>query len=212
VAVVHDAVGSGWQARWLPSRLVVQALDRTQPSLPMVPGRAGTTTHDYNRNGTLFAALNVGSGEVLHDTRRSHTGRDVLACFRWIDMHVDPGLELHVMLDSLSAHKSQPVRDWLAHEKRRRWHLHVTPTTSSWLDLVERWFSVLSRKALTDTSITSVAELETRIDCWVSHLNDRPEPFVWTRPADEILDKSPAHKPRSTGSPNLRHSASVLSS
>ena len=169
----------------------VQALDRTQPSLPTVPGRAGTMTHDYKRNGTLdlFAALNVGSGEVLHDTRRSHTGRDVLAFFRWIDMHVDPDLELHVILDNLSAHKSQPVRDWLAHKKRRRWHLHFTPTSSSWLNLVECWFSVLSRKALTNTSFTSVAELETRIDCWVSHWNDNPEPFVWTKPADEILDK-----------------------
>jgi len=128
----------------------VQALDRTQPSLPMVPGRAGTMPHDSKRNGTLdlFAALNVGSGEVLHDTRRSHTGRDVLAFFRWIDMHVDPDLELHVILDNLSAHKSQPVRDWLAHKKRRRWHLHFTPTSSSWLNLVECWFSVLSRKAL----------------------------------------------------------------
>jgi transposase len=169
----------------------VQALDRTQPSLPMAPGRAGTMTHDYKRNGTLdlFAALNVGSGEVLHDTRRSHTGRDVLAFFRWIDMHVDPDLELHVILDNLPARKSQPVRDWLAHKKRRRWHLHFTPTSSSWLNLVECWFSALSRKALTNTSFTSVAELETRIDCWVSHWNDNPEPFVWTRTADEILDK-----------------------
>ena len=137
----------------------------------------------------LFAALDVSSGEVLHDTRRSHTGRDVLAFFRWIDMHVDPDLEPHVILDNLSAHKSQPVRDWLAHKKRRRWHLHFTPTSSSWLNLVECWFSVLSRKALTNTSFTSVAELETRIDCWVSHWNDNPEPFVWTKPADEILDK-----------------------
>jgi hypothetical protein len=86
----------------------VQALDRTQPSLPMVPGRDGTMTHDYKRNGTLdlFAALNVGSGEVLNDTRRSHTGRDVLAFFRRIDIHVDPDLELHVILDNLSAHST----------------------------------------------------------------------------------------------------------
>jgi len=169
----------------------VQALDRTQPSLPMVPGRAGTMTHDYKRNGTLdlFAALNVGSGEVLHDTRRSHTGRDVWRSSAGSDMHVDPDLELHVILDNLWAHKSQPVRDWLAHKKRRRWHLHFTPTSSSWLNLVECWFSVLSRKALTNTSFTSIAELETRIDCWVSHWNDNPEPFVWTKPADEILDK-----------------------
>jgi transposase len=185
----------------------VQALDRTQPSLPMVPGRAGTMTHDYKRNGTLdlFAALNVGSGEVLHDSRRSHTGRNVLAFFRWIDMHVDPDLELHVILDNLSAHESQPVRDWLDHKKRRRWHLHFTPTSSSWLNLVECWVSVLSRKALTNTSFTSVAELETRIDCWVSHWNDNPEPFVWTKPAYEILDKVARGQAPLTGLPNPRH-------
>src|SRR2546430_10593189 len=85
---------------------------------------------------------------------------------------VDPALELHVILDNLSAHKSRPVRDWLAHKKRRRWHLHFTPTSVSWLNLVECCFSVLSRKALTNTSFTSVAELEPRIDCWVSHWND----------------------------------------
>ena len=169
----------------------VQILDRTQPSLPMVPARAGTLTHDNKRDGTvdLFAALNVGSGEVLHDTRRSHTVRDVLALFRWIDMHVDPDLELHVIWDNLLAYKSEPVRDWLAHKRRRRWHLHLTPTSSSWLTLVERWFSVLSRKALTNTSVTSVAELDSRIEGWVSHWNDNPEPLVWTKPADEIVEK-----------------------
>jgi transposase len=169
----------------------VQALDRTQPSLPMIPGRAGTMTHDYKRNGTLdlFAALNVANGEVLHDIGRSHTGADVLAFFKWIDAHVDRDLELHVVLDNLSAHKSQPVRDWLDHRKRRRWHLHFTPTSSSWLNLVEGWFSVLTRKALTNTSFTSVAELQGRIDHWVEHWNDHPEPFVWTKTADEIIDK-----------------------
>jgi transposase len=169
----------------------VQALDRTQPSLPMVPGRAGTMTHDYRRHGTtdLFAAMNVATGEVLHDTRPAHTGRDVLAFFRWIDAHVDPDLELHVILDNLSAPKSEPVRGWLEHRKRRRWHLHFTPTSSSWLNLIETWFSVLTRKALTNTSFTSVAELEARIDWWVSHWNDNPEPFIWTRTADEIVDK-----------------------
>jgi hypothetical protein len=89
-------------------------------------------------------------------------------------MDVDPDLDLPVILDNLSAHKSQPVRDWLAHKKRRRWHLYFTPTSSSWLNFVECWFSVLSRKALTNTSLTSVAEPETRIDCWVSHWNDNP--------------------------------------
>jgi len=181
----------------LDEKTQVQALDRTQPSLPMVPVRAGTMTHDYKRNGTLdlFAALNVGSGEVLHDTRRSAPA--VTCCVLPPDRHARrPDLELHVILDNLSAHKSQPVRDWLAHKKRRRWHLHFTPTSSSWHNLVECWFSVLSRKALTNTSFTSVAELETRIDCWVSHWNDSPEPFVWTKPADSSTSRPRTSHPR----------------
>lgn len=169
----------------------VQALDRTQPSLPMIPGRAGTMTHDYRRNGTLdlFAAMNVTNGEVLHDTRESHSGRDVLAFFKLIDLHVPAGQELHVILDNLSAHKSEPVRDWLEHPKRKRWHLHFTPTSSSWLNLVESWFSVLTRKALTNTNFTSVPDLAKRIDCWVENWNDHPEPFVWHKTAQEIIDK-----------------------
>ena len=169
----------------------VQALDRTQPSLPMTPGRSGTMTHDYRRCGTvdLFAAMNIATGEVLHDTRRRHTGRDVLGFFKLIDLHVPKGQELHVILDNLSAHKSQPVREWLAHPRRQRWHLHFTPTSSSWLNLIETWFSVLTRKALTNTSFSSVAELENRIDWWVEHYNDNPEPFKWTRTAQQIIDK-----------------------
>jgi transposase len=148
-------------------------------------------THNYKCNRTLdlYAALNVSSGEVLHDTRRSHTGHDVLAFLRWIDMHVDPDLELHVILDNLPAHKSEPVRDVLAHKKRRRWHLHFIRNSSSWLNHVECWFSGLSRKALTNLSFTSLAEPETRIDCWVSQWNDNPALFVWIKPSDEILDK-----------------------
>ncbi|MCP3990083.1 MAG: IS630 family transposase [Actinomycetia bacterium] len=169
----------------------VQALDRTQRSLPMVPGRCGTMTHDYKRNGTtdLFAAMNVATGEVLHDTRKRHTGRDVLAFFKWIDLHVDADLELHVILDNLSAHKSEPVQTWLDHPKRNRWHLHFTPTSSSWLNMIETWFSVLTRKALTNNSFTSVPELQDHLDRWISHWNNNPEPFIWTRTADEIIDK-----------------------
>lgn len=148
-------------------------------------------THDYRRCGTvdLFAAMNVATGEVFHNTRRCHTGRDVLGFFKLIDLHVPKDLELHVILDNLSAHKSQPARDWLAHPKRERWHLHFTPTSSSWLNLIETWFSVLTRKALANTSFTSVAELEDRIDRWVEHWNDKPEPFTWTRTAQQIIDK-----------------------
>ena len=168
-----------------------QALDRTQPSLPMKPGRAKTMTHDYKRNGTidLFAAMNLATGEVLHRTRQRHAGSDVLAFFKWIDLHVPRELDVHVVLDNLSAHKSQPVRDWLAHPKRARWHLHFTPTSASWLNLIEGWFSVLTRKALTNTSFTSVDELATTIDLWASHWNDDPQPFVWTKTVDEIITK-----------------------
>ena len=119
-----------------------QALDRTQPSLPMKRGRGETRTHDYKRNGTtdLFAALNVATGEVLFDTKKRHTANDVLAFFKYIDLHVPEGLDVHVVLDNLSAHKTPAVAKWLAHPKRQRWHLHFTPTSSSWLNLVEGWF------------------------------------------------------------------------
>lgn len=188
----------------------VQALDRTQPSLPMKPGRSGTMTHDYKRNGTtdLFAAMNIATGEIVHDTRKTHTGTDVMRFFKLIDLHVPKDQELHVILDNLSAHKSQPGKDWLADPKRARWHLHFTPTSSSWLNLIETWFSVLTRKALTNTSFTSVTELQDRIDWWVEHWNNNPEPFVWTKPQTTSLLKSPGAKQHSTGSPNPRHATS----
>jgi transposase len=168
-----------------------QALDRTQPSLPMKPGRGRTMTHDYKRHGTidLFAAMNLATGEVLHDTRRSHAGVDVLAFFKLIDLHVPRHLDVHVVLDNLSAHKSETVRAWLADPKRARWHLHFTPTSASWLNLIEGWFSVLTRKALTNTSFTSTRQLEAAIDVWASHWNDDPQPFVWTKTVDDIITK-----------------------
>ena len=169
----------------------VQALDRTQPSLPIKPGRARTMTHDYRRCGTvdLFAALNIATGEVLHQTRKTHTGRDVLAFFARIDDHTPRELDIHIILDNLSAHKSEPVRRWLAHPKRRRWHLHFTPTSSSWLNLVEAWFSILTRKALANNSFNSVADLTATIDTWAQNYNANPQPFVWTRTADDIIAK-----------------------
>ena len=168
-----------------------QALDRTQPSLPIKPGRNKTMTHDYKRNGTvdLFAAMNLATGEVLHDTRSRHAGADVLAFFKTIDRSVEAGLDIHVVLDNLSAHKSAPVRDWLAHPKRARWHLHFTPTSASWLNLIEGWFSVLTRKALTNTSFTSIDDLESTIDLWTSAWNDDPQPFAWTKTAEDIIAK-----------------------
>ena len=168
-----------------------QALDRTQPSLPIKPGRGRTMTHDYKRHGTvdLFAAMNIATGEVLHDTRRRHAGDDVLAFFKLIDLHVPRHLAVHVVLDNLSAHKSEPVRRWLADPKRARWHLHFTPTSASWLNLIEGWFSVLTRKALRNASFTSTRQLEEAIDVWASHWNADPQPFAWTKTVDDIITK-----------------------
>ena len=167
----------------------IQALDRTQPSLPMTKGRGRTMTHDYKRNGVidLFAALNVGTGEVLHTTRKTHAGTDIVAFFKWIDAHVPRHLDIHIVLDNLSAHKSEPVRSWLALPAQKRWHLHFTPTSSSWLNLVECWFSVLTRKRLTNTAFKSVKQLRHTLDTWIEHWNDNPTPFIWHKTANEIL-------------------------
>ena len=169
----------------------VQALDRTQPSLPMTPGRSGTQTHDYKRHGTtdLFAALNVTIGEVLFDTKKHHTAKDVLSFFKLIDLHVPHDLDIHVVLDNLSAHKAPPVAKWLAHPKRDRWHLHFTPTSSSWLNLVEGWFSLLTERRLRRGTFSSVDHLIEAIETWAEHWNDDPKPFVWHKPAQEIIQR-----------------------
>lgn len=168
-----------------------QALDRTQPSLPMKRGRAKTMTHDYKRHGTvdLFAALNIATGEVLHQTRRRHTASDVLSFFRWIDLHTPQPLEVHVVLDNLSAHSAPPVAEWLGHRKRARWHLHFTPTSASWLNLVEGWFAQLTNRRLKHGTFTNVDALIEAIDVWASHWNDDPKPFVWHAPARQIIAK-----------------------
>jgi DDE superfamily endonuclease/Winged helix-turn helix len=168
-----------------------QALDRTQPSLPLKRGRGKTMTHDYKRHGTidLFAAMNVATGEVLHHTRKRHTGNDVLAFFKWIDMHVSRDLDVHVVLDNLSAHKSEPVRTWLAHQDRARWHLHFTPSSASWLNLIEGWFAQLTRRRLRDGAFDSVNALIGAIDLWAAGWNHDPKPFVWHKPAKDIVTK-----------------------
>lgn len=169
----------------------VQALDRTQPSLPLRPGRAGTMTHDYKRHGTtdLFAALNVATGEVLYDCKKGHSAAEVLRFFKLIDLHVPRDLEIHVVLDNLSAHKAPPVANWLAHPRRARWHLHFTPTSSSWLNLVERWFNELTRRRLRRGVFNSVAALTDAVETWAEHWNDDPKPFVWHTPAKDIIAK-----------------------
>jgi transposase len=168
-----------------------QALDRTQPSLPMKPGRAGTMTHDYKRNGTidLFAAMNIATGEVLTDLRKGHAGADVLRFFKQIDATVPDDLDVHVILDNLSAHSAPEIVKWLAHRDRRRWHLHFTPTSSSWLNLIERWFKELTDKRLRRGACSSVAEPSDAIITWAEHWNRHPKPFVWKAIADDIVAK-----------------------
>jgi len=169
----------------------VQALDSTQPSLPMRPGRAGTMTHDYRRHGTtdLYAALNVATGEVLTDCQRGHTAAEVLRFFKQIDVSVPRRLQIHVVLDNLSAHTAPEITAWLAHPRRARWHLHFTPTSSSWLNLVERWFKELTDRRIRRGVFTSVPDLIEAIAGWVDHWNDDPKPFVWHKTADEIIEK-----------------------
>ncbi len=148
-------------------------------------------THDYRRNGTidLFAALDVATGEVLTDLRNGHAGTDVLRFFKQIDAAVPRDPVVHVVLDNLSAHFTPQIREWLAHKNRRRWHLHFTPTSSSWLNLIERRFKELTDKRLRRGTFTSVAELSAAITTWAEHWNLDPKPFIWKATADDIIAK-----------------------
>lgn len=167
----------------------IQALARAQPILPMDIGQPERRTHNYIRNGTLdlFAALNVATGEVLARCKARHRAADVVAFLREIDARVDPVLEVHVVLDNLSAHRAPPVHRWLL--RHPRFHLHFTPTYASWLNLVERFFGMLTEKALRRGSHTSVAALRDAILAYVAAHNDKGKPFIWTKTADDILDK-----------------------
>jgi len=167
----------------------IQALDRTQASLPMKPGRAGTMTHDYKRNGTttLFAALNVLSGVILGKCLPRHRNGEFLTFLRLIDRSVEKGLQIHLIVDNYGTHKHANVKAWLA--KHPRFHLHFVPTSSSWLNMVERWFRDLSTKRLKRGSFASVPELIAAIDDYIANHNDDPKPFVWTKTAEEIIAK-----------------------
>ena len=167
----------------------VQALDRTQPSLPMVKGRAGTMTHDYKRHGTttLFAALNVLTGVVVGQCLPRHRHEEFLKFLRTIDKQTPQGLDIHLILDNYATHKHANVRAWLA--KHPRFHLHFTPTSSSWLNLVERWFRDLTDKALRRGVFHSVPDLILAIEAYLQANNDDPKPFIWTANADTILEK-----------------------
>jgi transposase len=137
--------------------------------------------------------MNVATDEVLDDTRTSHESTDVLQFFELIDLHVAGDLDIHSSLDNLSAHNAPPVVKWLADPKRARWHLHFTPTSSSWLNLVERWFAELTNRKLRRSAHRTVTELETDIRKWISEWNKNPRPFVWTKTADEILETLAAY-------------------
>ena len=167
----------------------IQALARAQPILPMEIGQPERRTHNYIRNGTLdlFAALNVATGEVLARCKSRHRAADFVAFLREIDASVAPRLEIHLVLDNLSAHRAPAVHRWLL--RHPRFHLHFTPTYASWLNLVERFFGMLTEKALRRGSHTSVAALRDAILAYVDAHNDKGTPFKWTKTADEILDK-----------------------
>lgn len=167
----------------------IQALERAQPILPMDIGQPERRTHNYIRNGTLdlFAALNVATGEVLARCKPQHRAQDFVAFLREIDASVEPALEVHVVLDNLSAHRAPVVHRWLL--RHPRFHLHFTPTYASWLNLVERFFGLLTEKALRRGSHTSVAQLRAAILAYVDAHNEKGKPFTWTKTADEILDK-----------------------
>ena len=167
----------------------IQALDRTQPTLPMKRGRAGTMTHDYKRNGTttLFAALNVLTGIVIGACLPRHRNTEFLKFLRRIDREVPKGLQVHLILDNYGTHKHPNVTAWLA--KHPRFHLHFTPTSSSWLNLVERWFRNLTDKAIRRGVFPSVPDLIAAIEAYLEAHNDDPKPFVWTATAEDILAK-----------------------
>lgn len=167
----------------------VQALDRTQASLPMIKGRGETMTHDYKRHGTttLFAALDVLTGTVIGQCLPRHRHQEFLKFLRTIDRQVPKGLAVHLILDNYATHKHPNVRAWLA--KHPRFHLHFTPTSSSWLNLVERWFRELTDKALRRGVFHSVPDLIDSIQEYLDAHNDNPRPYVWTATAESILAK-----------------------
>ena len=167
----------------------VQALDRTQPGLPLKKGRAQTMTHDYKRHGTttLFAALNVLDGKVIGTCQERHTHVEWLKFLRQIDRETPKAKTLHLIVDNYATHKHPNVQAWLA--KHPRFHMHLTPTSASWLNMVERFFRDITTDRLRRGVFTSVTELETAIDEYVAHHNVHPKPFIWTKSARDILQK-----------------------
>lgn len=167
----------------------IQALDRTQPGLPMKKARAGTMTHDYKRHGTttLFAGLDVKTGEVIGACLPKHRAREFIAFLKKIDRLVAKSCDVHLVLDNYATHKTAEVKAWL--DKHSRFKLHFTPTSASWLNLVERLFAEITRQRIRRGVFTSVDELKAAIDAWVNAWNVDPKPFVWTAKAGAIIAK-----------------------
>ena len=166
----------------------IQALDRTAPLLPMRPGQIERRTHDYKRHGTtsLFAALDAKTGKIIGRTHRRHRSREFRLFLDAIENNVPAELEVHLILDNYGTHKTELIRNWLA--KRPRFHLHFTPTSASWLNLVERWFATLTEKQLRRGVHRSTHELEQAIRSYIDHNNHAPKPLIWHKTADQILD------------------------
>jgi transposase len=199
-AKVRDVVGlyldppEGAIVLSLDEKTQIQALDRTQPMLPMRPGQVERHTHDYKRHGTtcLFAALEVGTGRVTTDTRDRHTGADFLAFCKRV-ARAYPDHELHIVLDNVSTHKTPAVRQWL--DKHPRITFHFTPTSASWMNQVETWFGILTSQAIRRGSFRSVKELIAMIEAFAGQWNEGASPFIWIKTADAILAKA-VRKPR----------------
>ena len=168
----------------------IQALDRTQPGLPLKPGKCGTMTHDYKRHGTttLFAALNVLDGTVFGRCMQRHRHQEFLRFLNAIEREVPAGKIIHVVLDNVATHKTPEVMRWLT--RHPRWVFHFTPTSSSWLNAVETFFSALTRRRLRRGVFRSIADLQAAINRYLKDHNDDPKPFVWTKSAETILAKT----------------------
>ena len=165
----------------------IQALDRTQPMLPLRPGQAERRTHDYKRHGTtsLFAALDVKAGTVIGKCMPRHRAQEFRRFLDAVEMNVPQDLDIHVVMDNASSHKTKLIRDWFA--KRPRWHVHYTPTSASWINQVERFFANLTEKQIRRGVHRSTAELEAAITSYIETVNANPKPFLWTKSADDIL-------------------------
>lgn len=166
----------------------IQALDRTAPLLPMRPGQIQRRTHDYKRHGTtsLFAALDTRTGQIIGQTQRRHRSKEFRNFLDTMERNVPAELEVHLVLDNYGTHKTKLIRNWLA--KRPRFHVHFTPTSASWLNLVERWFALLTQRQIRRGVHRSTKELEAAIANFIQHHNRHPKPFLWHKTADQILD------------------------